>query len=112
MVIYLPKPLADIQGQTVQCASGSSPWTISVQNTGGNNPNYTYNWTCTGPGSVTFSPDNLQFYASAAVTQLGTYQFILTVTDITTGCVAKDTFCVYLYLSPSVTIAPTGYLCE
>ena len=112
MVIYLPKPLADIQGQTVQCASGSSPWTISVQNAGGNNPNYTYNWTCTGPGSVTFSPDNLQFYASAAVTQLGTYQFILTVTDITTGCVAKDTFCVYLYLSPSVTIAPIGYLCE
>ena len=111
-VVYLQKPIADIDGQSVQCATGSSPWTISAQNIGGNNPNYTYNWTCSGPSSVTFSPDNLQYYASATVTQLGTYQFILTVTDTTTGCVAKDTFCVYLYLSPSVTIAPTGYLCE
>jgi PKD repeat protein len=111
-VVYLPKPLAHIQGQTVQCAFGSSPYSIYLQNQGGNNPNYTYVWTATGPGSVTFTPDNLQFNANASVTQLGTYQFILTVTDITTGCKAKDTFCVYLYLSPTVTITAPANMCE
>ena len=111
-VVYLPKPLADIQGQTVQCAMGTSPYNINLQNAGGNNPNYTYVWTATGPGSVTFSPDNLQFYASASVTQLGTYQFVLTVTDITTGCMARDTFCVYLYLSPTLTVNVPANMCE
>ena len=111
-VVYLPKPLAQIQGQTVQCAFGASPYSIYLQNAGPLNPNYTYLWTTTGPGSVTFTPDNLQNYASASVTQLGTYQFILTVTDITTGCKAKDTFCVYLYLSPTVTITAPANMCE
>lgn len=111
-VVYLPKPLADIQGQTVQCASGVAPYNISLQNAGGNNPNYTYVWTATGPGAVTFSPNNLQYYASASVTQLGTYQFILTVTDITTGCKAKDTFCVYLYKSPALTVNAPANMCE
>ncbi len=112
-VVYLPKPVADIQGSSVACMSGNSPpYNIFLQNASGNNPNYTYNWTATGPGSVTFSPNNLQFYASASVTQLGTYQFILTVTDITTGCIAKDTFCVYVSKGPNVTVPPaTGVLC-
>ncbi len=110
-VVYLPKPIADITGSSIQCGSGSSPWSLFVQNSV-SDPNYIYNWTATGPGTVTFSPDNLQSYASVSVSQLGTYQFILTVTDTSTGCVARDTFCVFLYLSPSVTIAPTGYLCE
>jgi hypothetical protein len=111
-VVYLPKPLAHIVGQTVQCGSGAGPYNIYLQNEGPVNPNYTYFWTATGPGSVTFSPDNLQNYANASVTQLGTYQFILTVTDITTGCKAKDTFCVYLYLSPTVTITAPANMCE
>ncbi|MEP7237272.1 MAG: hypothetical protein ABI685_05395, partial [Ferruginibacter sp.] len=111
-VVYLPKPLAQIQGQTVQCAFGTGPYNIYLQNAGPLNPNYTYLWTAAGPGSVTFTPDNLQNYASASVTQLGTYQFILTVTDITTGCKAKDTFCVYLYLSPTVTISAPANMCE
>ena len=111
-VVYLPKPLADIQGQTVQCASGASPYNISLQNAGGLNPNYTYLWTATGLGTVTFSPNNLQYYASASVTQLGTYQFILTVTDITTGCMARDTFCVYLYLSPTLTVTAPANMCQ
>lgn len=111
-VVYYPKPVADIQGQAVQCQGASSPYTINLQNAGGANPNYTYSWTATGPGAVTFSPDNLQWYASATTNQLGTYQFILTVTDITTGCVAKDTFCVYLYQSPTVTVSGPSTACE
>jgi hypothetical protein len=110
-VIYYPKPVANIIGQTIQCQTGTGPYNINLQNSV-NDPNYTYNWTATGPGTVTFSPDNLQWYASASATQLGTYQFILTVTDITTGCIASDTMCVYLYLSPTVTVNAPSNMCE
>ena len=112
-VTYLPKPVADIQGQTVHCGSGTGPYNIYLQNAGGNNPNYTYNWTVTGPPTITFNGAANLYNVSVSVTQFGTYQFILTVTDITTGCMAKDTFCVILYQSPSVTVSgPTGNLCE
>ncbi|HMC99178.1 MAG TPA: hypothetical protein VKH37_03465, partial [Ferruginibacter sp.] len=111
MVVYLPKPIADIQGPTINCA-GLLPGTISLYNSV-TNPNYTYFWSATGPGTVTFTPDNLQSYANVSVNAYGAYQFILTVTDITTGCMAKDTFCAYLYQSPNLTVnAPAGPLCE
>lgn len=103
-----PKPIADIQGQTIQCITGGTG-NIYLYN-GVTNPNYTYLWTV-NPVAV-FSPNNTQFDANVTVNATGTYQFILTVTDITTGCTAKDTFCVYVYNNPAVTIAPTGYLCE
>jgi len=112
-VTYHPKPQADIQGQTILCVPANGPYNISLSNVGTNNPNYTYNWTASGPGAVTFSPDNLQFNANATVTALGTYEFILTVTDLTTGCMAIDTFCVYLCVKPLVvTTGPSGTLCE
>ncbi|MGB4846779.1 MAG: PKD domain-containing protein [Saprospiraceae bacterium] len=113
-VVYNPKPVADILGQTVQCVSGNGPYTIlPLANAGGNNPNYSYNWTATGPGTITFTPGNLPDTANVLVTAIGTYQFILTVTDTTTGCMAKDTFCVYLSPNPIVTISgPVGVLCE
>lgn len=112
-VVYHPKPQADIQGNSVLCVNGNGPYTISLTNANNFNPNYLYNWAATGPGAVSFNPDNLQFYANISLTQLGTYQFILTVTDITTGCMAKDTFCVYLFPNPTVTVSgPGGVLCE
>ena len=111
-VVYKPKPIAQIQGASVQCGVGAGPYYINLQNAGGLNTNYLYNWTATGPGTVSFSPDNLQYYASASTSQLGTYQFILTVTDTSTGCVAKDTFCVWLYLSPTVTVTAPTTMCE
>lgn len=110
-VVYLPKPLALIEGQSVQCVGGASPYSIYVQNSGGPNTGYTYNWTATGPGTVTFSPDNLQYYANCTVSQVGTYQFILNVTD-SNGCRASDTFCVYVYLSPTLTVTAPTSMCE
>lgn len=102
-----PKPIADIQGQTIQCISGvSGPIYLYNSVT---DPNYSYFWTVSPAAS--FSPNNTQFDANVTV-GTGTYQFILTVTNTITGCIAKDTFCVYVYQSPTVTIAPTGYLCE
>lgn len=112
-VTYHPKPQANIQGQTVLCVPANGPYNIALSNIGVNNPNHTYNWTATGPGAVTFSPDNMQFNANAVVTALGTYEFILTVTDATTGCMAKDTFCVYLCIKPTATVSgPGGSICE
>ncbi len=103
-----PKPIASIQGQTIQCLNGGSG-NLYVYNSV-NDPNYTYSWTVSP--AATFTPNNTQSSANVTVNATGTYQFILTVTDITTGCIAKDTFCVYAYDNPTVTIAPTGYLCE
>ncbi|NUO01435.1 MAG: HYR domain-containing protein, partial [Saprospiraceae bacterium] len=112
LVTYHPKPKAEITGQTILCVPASGPYSVSLVNAGGSNSNYTYNWTAAGPGAVTFSPDNLQYNANATVTALGTYEFILTVTDIVTGCMAKDTFCVYLCVKPNVTVnGPSGTLC-
>ena len=110
-VVYKPKPIAHILGQTVQCIP-STPGAIYLYNSV-TNPNYTYNWTAVGPGTVTFTPDNLQYYANATVSAFGTYQFILTVTDTSTGCIAKDTFCLFVFQSPVVTVSgPSGSLCE
>lgn len=103
-----PKPIADIQGQTIQCLFGGSG-TLFVQNSV-NDPNCTYSWTVSP--AATFSPNNTVYNPTVSVTSPGTYQFILTVTNTITGCIAKDTFCVWAYNSPSVTIGPTGYLCE
>ncbi len=112
-VTYHPKPTANIQGQSVMCVSGSGPYTISLANAGGSNPNYSYNWSALPAGSVTFTPNNTTYNATATVTTVGTYQFILTVTDNTTGCMTSDTFCVYLYPKPNLTItSPSGTLCE
>jgi PKD repeat protein len=112
-VTYHPKPTADIQGSTIICVPANGPYNFSLSNAGGSNSNYTYNWTATGPGTVTFSPNNTQFDANATVTALGNYEFILTVTDLTTGCMAKDTLCVYLCVQPLVTVSgPGGGLCS
>jgi len=110
-VVYNPKPVADIQGQTIWC-SATLPGNIFLNNSI-NDPNTSYVWTATGPGTVTFSPDNLQSYASVTVSAYGTYQFILTATDVNTGCIARDTFCAFLYIAPSAVInGPAGILCE
>jgi PKD repeat protein len=113
-VVYKPKPVADIVGQSAQCVSSTAPYFINLQNNETSaNPAYTYNWTGTGAGAVIFTPDATHFSTSAQVSVIGTYQFILTVTDISTGCVAKDTLCVTLYPNPTVTIAvvPSGSSC-
>ena len=110
-VTYHPKPVVEIQDNTNKCVSATGPYSINLMNVGGGN--YTYLWTGTGPGGpVTISPNNTPGMTTSVPT-LGSYQFILTVTDITTGCMASDTICVYLCLAPTVTVSgPTGTLCE
>jgi len=96
-VVYKQKPVADIRGNTIQCISGI-PGTFDLYNS---DAGYTYFWTVDNP-MATISPNNTQT-VHVTVNDTGAYQFILTVTDAE-GCMAKDTFCVYVYLSPTVTI--------
>lgn len=107
-VLYYSLPIADIKGKSLQCTN-NGPIQIynSVSETG-----VTYLWTATGPGTVSFSPNNTVYYPMATTTVPGEYQFKLTVTNAN-GCVSTDTFCVTLVESPTVTVtAPTGELCE
>ncbi len=111
MVVYYPKPVAHIQGLTINCSS-TVPASFNLANSV-NDPNCTYLWTATGPGSVTYSPNNTVFNPFVTVSAFGNYQFILTVTNTVTGCVARDTFCLFVYQSPFVNLnCPAGPLCE
>jgi len=104
-VVYQPKPVAEIIGPTVQCNTGN----ISLHNSV-SNPNYTYLWMVNPITPI--SPNDTSSMISCNLQNAGTYQFILTVTDRTTHCTAIDTFCVYVYNRPSVSITSTGNLCE
>jgi hypothetical protein len=110
-VVYLPKPVADIQAQTIVC-SASVPASFGLLNSV-NDPNCTYSWAGTGPGTISYSPNNNVYNPFVTVSAFGNYQFILTVTNTLTGCIARDTFCLFVYQSPSVTLnCPPGPLCE
>ena len=110
MVVYKPKPIADIQGSPTACIGTAGNQTFTLNNSV-NITGLTYLWTVTPPSVAIFS-SSTSYSTLVSVNISGTYQFILTVTDPLTGCMAKDTFCVYVYKSPTVTIAPTGIFCE
>ena len=108
-VLYSSLPIADIKGNAIQCTNNVP---IMIKNSI-NESGCTYSWTATGPGTVSFSPNNTVFNPNANTVTPGEYQFELTVTNTATGCVAKDTYCITLVQSPTVTVtAPTGQLCE
>ncbi|MCX8018855.1 MAG: PKD domain-containing protein, partial [Chitinophagaceae bacterium] len=111
VVLYHPKPVAKIQGPAIHCVTGNAGSSSFTLQNSVNNPNYSYTWFGSGPGSIIFNPNNQQ-QTTVTVSAFGNYVIILTVTDNTTGCVAKDTFCVSVNQNPTVTIAPGGYKCE
>jgi len=92
-----PKPVADIQGSSVACLSGGVA-SIYLYNSV-NNPTSTYVWTL--QGNVT--PLSNLFDLNIMVNAVGNYSYVLTVTD-STGCIARDTFCVVVGNSPVVTV--------
>jgi PKD repeat protein len=108
-VVYQPKPVADIQGNSIQCMSGTVAnfdLTNSIYDS-----IYDYFWTVTPIATILinrYEPHK----AHVSVSDTGTYQFILTVKDTSTHCIAIDTFCVYVYINPTVTVVPSGYFCE
>ena len=109
-VIYHPKPVAKIEGTTIRCVPASGPFTVYLYSL--SDANYTYSWTSTS-GTVVFSPNNTSSSTTVTAPSLGNYEIILTVIDNRTGCIAKDTFCVYFVLIPTLTIFPTpAAVCE
>jgi hypothetical protein len=71
-------------------------------------PNYTYNWVIEGVNTTLSTNSFLNDFP----TLTGNYSYVVTVTD-TSGCVASDTLCVIVSLTPQVTVIPAtpGVLC-
>ena len=105
-VVYNPKPVAQITGSPTACLSGGSA-NIYLANIV-NDPTCTYNWTAQGNNTSL----STNFDLNTTVNAIGNYSYVLTVTSAD-GCVARDTVCVVVGLTPTVTVAPssTGVLC-
>jgi PKD repeat protein len=104
-------PVANITGDKRICTLPSITEQVNLVTV--YNANYTYSWNSNPPGAV-FSPANA-FYTLATVNLPPVlpviYQFIVTVTDTTTGCQNNDTICVTFFEKPSFTL-PFLNACE
>jgi hypothetical protein len=104
-VFYKPQPIANIQGSGVSCLAGG----IAYINLSNSIYDLTWNYAWQQIGSPTIFPN--QSYLSTTVNATGNYSFVLTVTN-QQGCIARDTFCVVVGQSPTVTVTGgTGTLC-
>lgn len=97
-VFYKPDPVADIQGSSVACMVSGTAY-VYLSNII-NDPNTTYVWTLQGNNT----PLSNAFDLNITVNTPGNYSYVLTATGAN-GCVARDTFCVVVALSPTVTVA-------
>ncbi|MEZ5194972.1 MAG: hypothetical protein R2764_00815 [Bacteroidales bacterium] len=106
-------PVAKITGDRNICADASSP--VQVYMSTVYDANYLYSWSSI-PAGATFSPANL-LYTFASLTLPAvlpvTYQFVVYVTDTTTGCQNSDTLCVTFFENPFFTLDVTNLsICE
>ncbi|MCF8370550.1 MAG: T9SS type A sorting domain-containing protein [Bacteroidales bacterium] len=110
--IYLHQlPVANITGDGLVC--GTPGGFASFFLTTPFNSNYTYNWS-SNPVGASFSPigaNNPLVSLTLPISLPAVYEFIVNVTDITTGCMKADTFCVTFYESPTL-ILPFLSDCE
>jgi CubicO group peptidase (beta-lactamase class C family)/PKD repeat protein len=108
-VNFKPSPQALIKKMKVVCGLNFQLQNLNQQ------VGSIYKWKIIAPsGAVTFAPNNTNaaWFTNATVTGAGNYQIELTVSNAE-GCVAKDTICVMV--APSFTVSvqsPTGPLCE
>ena len=112
LYIYMNSlPVARITGTRSYCVLPSTTATINLTTV--SNPNYIYSWS-SNPGGAIFTPSNL-FWTQASVNLPAVlpaiYEFIVNVTDTTTGCQNADTICVAFYEEPSFTV-PFLNACE
>ena len=104
-------PKAKITGDKYYCSVAGS--TITLNLTAAFNANYSYSWS-SNPAGATFSPPNSNFTLATLTLPMTlpvTYQFIVFVTDLTTGCVASDTLCATFFETPSLSV-PYLNACE
>ncbi|MBM3436471.1 MAG: hypothetical protein FJY07_09685, partial [Bacteroidetes bacterium] len=112
LYIYMNSlPVARITGNGYVCTlpSGTEQFYLSTVF----NTNYIYSWSSNPPGAV-FSPANAD-YTLVTITLPAVlpviYEFIVNVTDTTTGWGASDTLCVSFFEKPSFTL-PYLNACE
>ena len=98
-------PYANITGNGLQCADAGGYAGFFLNTTF--NTNYTYSWT-SNPAGASFSPstgNNPWVSFTLPVVLPVVYDFIVNVTDITTGCINADTFCVTFFENPPLSVA-------
>lgn len=110
-IYMLGTPRAEVTGDAHVCgtAGGMVAFSLSAYF----DPNYSYNWS-SNPAGASFSPPNSNVtWVSLTLPGMlpSTQQFIVDVTDVTTGCTASDTLCIIFYQSPVVFINSLN-LCE
>ena len=104
-------PVAKIKGASHICAHAGTTTTFFLNTVF--NTNYIYSWSSI-PAGATFSPPNGNYPMVSLTLPLVlpvTYQFVVSVTDTTTYCVATDTVCITFYKTPPL-VVPTLNLCE
>ncbi len=97
-------PKAHIIGSHYVCALPSGVATLNLSTLF--DANYTYNWISIPAGAI-FSPTNANATSINITMPLVlpvTYQFIVTVTDVTTGCINSDTMCVTFFETPVLSV--------
>ena len=116
-VVYHPKPAAKIIANTNNCIPNvpynlpSAPSFGSVSANPSFTAGYNYEWFLNILGTPIYN-SNTTNSLSYIINSLGTYTFIVRVTDVATGCCNLDTICIAFSKNPNVTIAPGGPLCE
>ncbi len=104
-------PIAKVSGLGHICAYPSS--TAGVYLTAFFDTDYTYSWS-SNPTVATFSPANSSStWASLTLPAAlpASYEFIVDVTDLTTGCVNSDTICVTFFETPTLSVTQLN-ICE
>ncbi|MBK8494369.1 MAG: PKD domain-containing protein [Chitinophagaceae bacterium] len=97
-IFHHPKPVAKIKGSSVACLNGGVA-NIYLYNSV-NIPSSTYAWNLQGNPAILSNVFDL----SITVNAVGNYSYVITVTD-STGCIARDTFCVVVGIAPVVTVS-------
>lgn len=110
-IYMLPKPKAKITGDAHVCGypNQMAQFMLSAYY----NVNYVYSWS-SNPGGANFSPPNgnTTFVDLILPPVLPvSYEFIVSVTDTITGCMANDTICVWFFETPAFTV-PFVTACE
>ncbi|MCX6258012.1 MAG: PKD domain-containing protein [Bacteroidia bacterium] len=101
-------PIAKITGETEICATPG--YTSQFYLSSVYNSNYYYSWSSI-PAGATFTPPNNYMTLvnlTLPLTLPINYQFIVNVTDTTTGCTATDTICVVFVESPTLSVNYLG----
>lgn len=106
-IYLLPLPNIEITGDGHVCATPATNVQFPLDAT--YNVNYIYNWTSNPPGA-TFTNNNGPYGYTTWVDVLlpavlpVSMEFIVSVTDITTGCTNADTVCISFYETPALTV--------